>query len=184
MLNEFLDAELVSNISFSPNYSNIKNDFVYWGTRKSDKNDETMVRYHLAIDKRPEDIPKPKTVDEWAHIGQNYSLCHDDIYEVRSTTDDSLIRYQRSEDLLNPYERRGECVAPSLDTCFPNDTMAWFNWREELYRIALLAYGSSTSGSYYDEELLAEWRLIFDPTSTEDKGKDSFEKKWHDKFGD
>lgn len=184
LLNEFLDAELVSNISFSPNYSNIKNDFVYWGTRKSDKNDETMVRYHLAIDKRPEDIPKPKTVDEWAHIGQNYSLCHDDIYEVRSTTDDSLIRYQRSEDLLNPYERRGECVAPSLDTCFPNDTMAWFNWREELYRIALLAYGSSTSGSYYDEELLAEWRLIFDPTSTEDKGKDSFEKKWHDKFGD
>lgn len=59
LLNEFVDAELVSNISFSPNYSNIKNDFVYWGSRQDDKKTQIMVRYHLAIDKKPEDIPRP-----------------------------------------------------------------------------------------------------------------------------
>lgn len=47
-----------------------------------------------------------------------------------------------------------------------------------------MAYGTSTDGSYYDEELMAEWRYIFDPTNTFDEnGADSFEKKWWDKFG-
>ncbi len=38
-----------------------------------------------------------------------------------------------------------------------------FDWREELYRRYLLSYGTSTRGSYYDEELAAEWRYIFNP---------------------
>ena len=35
--------------------------------------------------------------------------------------------------------------------------------------------------SYYDEELLAEWRSLYDPTSTiENVGSESFEKEWND----
>lgn len=44
--------------------------------------------------------------------------------------------------------------------------------------MALMAYGSSTDGSYYDEELMAEWRLIFDPDN------DKFKEDWEDRFGD
>jgi len=46
-------------VGFNPNYSNIKNDFVCWGTKNADDNTQTMVRYHLAIDARPRDIRKP-----------------------------------------------------------------------------------------------------------------------------
>jgi len=35
-----------------------------------------------------------------------------------------------------------------------------------------VAYGSSVRGSYYDEELLAEWRDIFNPAS------EDFKKDW------
>lgn len=177
LLNEFLDADLVTSISFNPNYANIKNDFVYWGTRKDDKKDvETMVRYHLAIDKRPEDVPVPTGADI-PIIGENYSLCHKDIYEIRDLTDNTIIRYQLSGDYYNSNVEKRTLIAPSLDKTFPDFKQGWFNWREELYRKALMAYGSSTSGSYYDEELRAEWRNIFDPMS------EDFKKEWENKFG-
>lgn len=165
LLNEFVDAELVSNISFSPNYSNIKNDFVYWGSRQDDKKSDILVRYHLAIDKKPEDIPRPQTPAEAAIIGDNYSLCHRSISEIWSSDKKYLIRYQLTELPVNEGEVRGKEIAPALDTVFA-DKRYWFNWREELYRRALIAYGTSTDGSYYDEELMAEWRNLYDPTST------------------
>lgn len=180
LMNEFLDLELVTSIGFSPNWANIKNDFVYWGNR-TDKNssNQRLVRYHLAIDKRPEDIPKELSLDGVT----NTSLCHEDICEVRSTDDDSILRYQIGT-AVNSGEKVIEDFLWSLDRCFPNQKDAWFNWREELYRRALMAYGTSTEGSYYDEELLAEWRFLFDPMSTFDRdGADSFQKKWEDKFG-
>lgn len=191
-LNEFADNELITQISFNPNYSNIKNDFICWGTRQNNSNTEVMVRYHLAIDERPKDIRRPKAdgsqeENEYAlYIGSNYSLCHKDIYVVKDTTHDTIIRYQSGDALVNePYEK-AELIAPALDDAFPElDESYWFNWREELYRKALLAHGTSTEGSYYDEELMAEWRNIFDPMSTiAEKGVDSFEQGWTDHYGD
>jgi len=55
-----------------------------------------------------------------------------------------------------------------------------FDWREELYRMALVNYGSSTRGSYYDEELMAEWRNNYDPTNVD--GMDSFLQVWEGSF--
>lgn len=179
LINEFLNTSLVSQVAFNPNYGNIKNDFVYWGTRQENNNGpEVMVRYHLAIDKRPKDIPQPVTAEEAALVGENYSLCHKSIFEIRAGADEAIVRYGLKTDPLNFGEFRGAEIAPSLDSLFPKNKAAWFNWREELYRRALLAYGNSTEGSYYDEELLAEWRNIFDPTS------EKFKNEWTDKYGE
>lgn len=190
-INEFQDSELVTQVSFTPNYSNIKNDYVCWGTRNSDGETQTMVRYHLAIDERPKDIPRPDGTDpEYGfYIGDRYSLCHKNIYAVRSKDTNGILRYQVGDASVNEDEYingNEDLVAPALDDIFSNlGSTYWFNWREELYRQALLAYGTSTEGSYYDEELLAEWRNIFDPTSTMDnKGIESFEKEWKDHYGE
>lgn len=187
-MNEFTDSKLVTSINFNPNYSNIKNDFIVWGTRNANDNPYAMVRYHLAIDSRPKHIPvpEPDTV-EARLIGDNYSLCHKTIKEVRDKNNTKLVlRYAVEGTLLdNLNEIWGDEVAPALEKAFPNlDASYHFNWREELYRQALLAYGSSTEGSYYDEELLAEWRNVFDPTSSiVNKGSESFQKKWEDYYG-
>lgn len=180
-LNEFLDTELVTSVSFNPNYSNIKNDFVCWGTRNAKDSSAAMVRYHLAIDKRPELITELDAQSRGTPSA--YSLCLKDIYEIRDE-EGNIIRYQDSI-ITNPGEVLGELVAPSLKTTFSTlDESYWFNWREELYRQALLAYGSSTRGSYYDEELRTEWRNIYDPASTFARdGADSFEIQWNDYFG-
>lgn len=187
-INEFADQNLVSQIGYNPDYSKIKNDFICWGTKQDDSNSEVMVRYHLAIDVRPKDIPKPVTEEEIEAIRDNYSLCHKTIRKVMNKNDGTISRYVVENayipDEVN--ETWGEVAALSLDEAFPDlDASYHFNWREELYRQALLAYGTSTEGSYYDEELMAEWRNIFDPSSTWDlKGMDSFQRNWEDHFGE
>lgn len=193
-LNEFSDSSLITSVSFSPKYENIKNDFTCWGSRKTSTGDETMVRYHLAIDEKPQDIKRPSTkpLNEQTEeereyteaTGSNYSLCHKDIYEIKSLLTDAVVRYGYLGD-PQANETIGDLIAPALDDVFADlPETYWFNWREELYRRALLAYGTSVEGSYYDEELMAEWRGLYDPTSTIDKkGVESFEQKWQDHYG-
>lgn len=215
-LNEFADTELVTQIGFTPNYENIKNDFIVWGTRDSNEENAKKVRYHLAIDKRP--------VEEFDAQGNSTSLCNQHIYaivlpykkdyangEAQEDTDDrneqrieseidgQIIRYSLSPSFSDPnnlgYEVRHVCRP--LKESFPNLSHEYhYNWREELYRMALLNYGSSTDveqstngavkmiGEQYFEELRAEWRAIFNPESTSTNyGPKSFQTGWEDYFG-
>lgn len=48
-----LDSSLGVSFSNSPQYANIKNDYIVWGTRKNESGISTTIRYHLAIDKKP-----------------------------------------------------------------------------------------------------------------------------------
>lgn len=48
-----LDSTLGTSYSNSPQYMNIKNDYVVWGTRKTGDGVSVPIRYHLAIDKKP-----------------------------------------------------------------------------------------------------------------------------------
>lgn len=49
----FKDSALFTNYSNSPNYSNIKNDYVVWGIRQNTEGIKVPIRYHLAIDSKP-----------------------------------------------------------------------------------------------------------------------------------
>lgn len=49
----FDDMEIIQSISVSPQYQQIKNDFLVWGKRKNVVGKEIPIRYHLAIDKKP-----------------------------------------------------------------------------------------------------------------------------------
>lgn len=209
-LNEFGDESLVVSAGFNPNYENIKNDFIVWGTRNSNEESAKMVRYHLAIDSRPkrtEDnlcgktiyavyLPFEKKYDDDGKEIEDENIGYKTI-EQKGT----IIRYQLDPALsdaeLKSLGYKCEKVCRPLEDCFPNlGEGYWFNWREELYRMALLAYGNSTDVSistdgsptnpwaYYFEEMRAEWRKLFDPeSSTSVKGDQSFQTKWEDYFG-
>ena len=45
---------LVISYANTPKMSAIKNDFVVWGLRTNSSKDQIPVRYHLAIDKKPQ----------------------------------------------------------------------------------------------------------------------------------
>ena len=50
----FTDNMLVTNLSNNPQYEMIKNDYVVWGTREGESGEKIPIRYHLAIDEKPQ----------------------------------------------------------------------------------------------------------------------------------
>ena len=61
----FEDNFLINSYSNTPNFGNIKNDFLIWGIRKDSNENTYPIRYHLAIDKKP----KPELVGEdWRNV--------------------------------------------------------------------------------------------------------------------
>jgi len=50
----FDDNKLVVSLSNNPQYNRIKNDYVVWGIREDVKDNKLSVRYHLAIDTKPQ----------------------------------------------------------------------------------------------------------------------------------
>ncbi len=49
----FKNSNMISSYSNTPNYQNIRNDFVVWGNRKTTEGVEIPIRYHVAIDDVP-----------------------------------------------------------------------------------------------------------------------------------
>lgn len=235
-LNEFTNSELVSQVSLNPAYSNIKNDFVVWGSRKANKDEERLVRYHLAIDSRPKPVPDYPTYSStvtytvgavvmasngtfwkarqagllvnplntnqthWTSFSMDVSnivLCRQWFYVVRNKETKVIKHYFHvnhsnspsiNESGMDPLTDEIILHSPSLTT-LPSGAPT-FDWREELYRRALKAYNQSDRGSYYDEELMAEWRLIFNPNVREtaldgsfNMYSDNFKREWNEYFG-
>lgn len=148
----FKDLETITAITKSPSFDNIKNDFICWGTRKVSDSVSIGIRYHLAIDNKP-----------------ILDLCLQEMIPIYSAATGQLIRYDYGAATLLEDEKVGEEILPAIP-------WEYADWREELYRRALVNQINSVyeDSAYYDEELLAEWRKLYDPTNenwTKDKNE-------------
>lgn len=132
------DLDTTTAITRSPKFDNIKNDFYVWGKRTTTSDVEVDIRYHLAIDTKP--IIDLAGQYMWAIVDEETGL---------------IVRYdfnnQASDYSVSGYKT--ELIGSPCD-----------EWREELYRRALNAQvTNSVYDNYYDSELIAEWRGLYDP---------------------
>lgn len=133
------DLDTTTAITRNPKYDNVKNDFYVWGKRKTSSGVEVSIRYHLAIDDKPD-----------------LDLATQYMWEIKSEESNLIIRY----DFNNLSEYSVDGYKATL-VGLPCD-----EWREELYRHALEAQvTNSVYNSYYDTELIAEWRNIYSTTN-------------------
>ena len=51
---DFTNNKLAISFSHNPQYNRIKNDYVVWGIKENDEKKKLPIRYHLAIDNKPE----------------------------------------------------------------------------------------------------------------------------------
>lgn len=131
------DLDTTTAITKTPHYDNLKNDFYVWGERKTLSGITVAIRYHLAIDAKPE-----------------IDLANKYMWEIRDKETNLIIRYEFTEQNSLP---SGNYTKKLVST--PCN-----EWREELYRRALDAQvTNSVSDNYYDSELIAEWRNLYDP---------------------
>lgn len=132
------DLDTTTQIVVNPKYDNIKNDFYVWGKRKGADDTEVGIRYHLAIDAKPE-----------------INLANKFMWEIKDKETNLIVRYDFTDSDTIEEERQYEKKLISI----PSQ-----EWREELYRLALNAQvTNSVYNNYYDSELLAEWRHLYDP---------------------
>lgn len=139
------DLDTTTSITKNPKYDNVKNDFYVWGKRTTESDIEVDIRYHLAIDTKPD-----------------IDLAGKYMWEIK---DDNglIIRYDFTTEETHSID--GYTVTLIGKPCG--------EWREELYRHALDAQvTNSIYDNYYDSELLAEWRNLYDPMKENWNGTD------------
>lgn len=150
------DLDAAAAITHTPKYDNIKNEFIVWGEQSEGKS----IHYRLAIDAKP--LPDLATKYMWSGHNSDGEIVYYDF------TDD----YDPTE--LNPVPPGVTIDDPPI---YPSDP---YEWREELYRRALLAqtttgfasnYSASqtpkTGNNYFYEELIGFWRDLYDPNKEE-----------------
>lgn len=127
------NSKLITSISNTPKYENIKNDFIIWGKRKELDGTEVSIRYHLAIDKKP----------------KNYRNMPVKLIFYTDEYNTELAKIDDGESSLKEGETRGEINI--------ND------WRTELYIQGLEAdYSRTKNYADYYIELMNEWQKIYD----------------------
>ena len=159
-----IDNNIIISCNNSPQYLAIKNDFVIWGVRKDATGHEFPIRYHLAIDKKPE-------------IGNTYK----DIFEYEDP-DDGIRKWHKPF----PYGQYDKLPYPGAAGSFyyveqENKVYQWnpdnydyeqlnvklesittTDWRTELYLQGVETEPYGTESNYYYTELQNEWPKLFD----------------------
>ena len=161
----FEGTKLISAVTNAPAYSNVKNDYMVWGVRKSaDGETEIPVRYHLAIDHKPE-------------IGQeHYVNFYEDDYGITRAGAEFTFTYNSTSEFPNPGAEATLYIVGNLDNrqfyrwskdrgyyqVKQDDCMVTtVDWRQELYYEGIEAQDTGADQPYYFTELLNEWPKLF-----------------------
>lgn len=161
----FEGTKLISAVINAPAYSNVKNDYMVWGVRKSaDGETEIPVRYHLAVDHKPE-------------IGQeHYVNFYEDNYGITRAGAEFTFTYNNTSEFPNPGAEATLYIVGNLDNrqfyrwskdrgyyqVKQDDCMiTTVDWRQELYYEGIEAQDTGTDQPYYFAELLNEWPKLF-----------------------
>lgn len=159
----FEDANIIQSYSNSPQYQQIKNDFLVWGKRTSIDGKDVPIRYHLAIDNKPtvgnsykvffftdpdDGITKAKKPVEFTSKSDFPDKGEAGIYYYAA---DTGIIYKWATD-TKVYEQ----------TPYTIETIKATDYRTELYMAGVASEPFGLDSNYYYTELKNEWPKLYD----------------------
>lgn len=159
----FDDSLLITSYNNNPQYNMIKNDFIVWGVRKTASGNEIPIRYHLAIDQKPQ-------------LGDTYEVFFYEDPNDKITKAKCPIKYNSTNDF--PRVGTEEVFYMDISTSLIyewNSTTKKYqtidvhltdvtasDWRTELYLAGSVAEPLGRDSNYYYTELKNEWPKIYD----------------------
>ena len=158
----FDDSTLITSYSNNPQFNMIKNDFIVWGSRETPSGQKVPIRYHLAIDKKP-DIGNThlvfKYTDEEAGLVKAKSVIS--VTELPDISDAviGVFYYNTIDKKIYTYDAETEKYK-IIDTTLTELTAT--DWRTELYLQGVDAESFSTNNNDYFTELSNEWVKLYD----------------------
>lgn len=189
------DNSIITQISFNPKYENIKNDFIVWGSKNSTDDITIPIRYHVAIDEKPSleviteianaedpkfedmverypeprppiEIPKPTepNKDDYAT-----SQAYNDAYARYLVDNEKYEAYIGNKEKYNldhkAWKDNEEAHAIKNLKKFYTTFLNKVPWQEELYMRAMRKKRDGVDDAFYDAELIAEWRNVYNPNT-------------------
>ena len=167
----FDNTNLITSIANNPQYKNIKNDFIVWGSKKSVSGAELPIRYHLSFNNKPDvDINRkrlalvykdykgllqPKFLKEDEVVCGSILASGADINKIylsfETATGKQIIKmWDKTRNAFMTYK------SPDYEICY----LSTEDWRTELYYRGLEADNKTFDKNYYAAELNAEWPKI------------------------
>ncbi len=157
----FDDGKITTSFSNNPQYNMIKNDFVVWGIRKNANGNDVPIRYHLAVDDKPQ-------------IGNIYEVFFyedpdDGIVKAKSPIPyndyNSLIENEGVEGLFYATKNNNK-IYKWEDEQYKEINVEMVkvkttDWRSELYLQGTQAEPFGIESNYYFTELRNEWPKIY-----------------------
>ena len=164
----FDNSLLVSSYSNAPQYSMIKNDYVVWGMKKSANGNDIPIRYHLAIDKKPQvgnvypgfyyrdpddNLVKIKVPIRFSSINTFPTVGAVDNFYLDLSTNKV---YKWNPNL----DSGGQIIGyEELDVELTDITTT--DWRTEYYLQGIQSDPLGTNSNYYYTELANEWPKLY-----------------------
>lgn len=159
---DFTDNNIITSYSNSPQYLNVKNDFIVWGIRETAEGLSLPIRYHLAIDKKPK-------------IGNIYQVFFYEDPDDKLTKAKIPVKYS-SYSAIEANEGKAGVFYEDTST---GNIYVWedgeyqiidnnifvriktSDWRSELYLQGVAAEPLGIDSNYYYTELSTEWPKIY-----------------------
>ena len=164
----FENSDIITSISSSPQYQQIKNDFMIWGKRKTLNGTEIPIRYHLAIDKKPnignsytnlisyldseDNIQKVKKLLIFNDFSDFPSPGNPFDYYYKATDVNKIYKW----DAKNGYSEINSETFSEFSISQTND------FRTELYLQGIDSQPFGLASNYYFAELKNEWPKLYD----------------------
>ena len=159
----FDNSVLITSFSNSPQYLNIKNDFIVWGLKENANGNSIPIRYHLAIDEKPE------TGNTYQCF--KYEDPNDKINKMKcplmfeSKNDFPLIGTEgtfymdaSTKEIFNWNAKNKTYNLITIDL----QEITTSDWRTELYLSGVSSEPYAMHSNYYYTELLNEWPKLYD----------------------
>ena len=159
----FDDNLLITAYSNSPQYLNIKNDFVVWGMKTNANGNSLPIRYHLAIDKKPKIGNKYKCFtyedpdDELIKMKCPLSFSTENDFPVVGI--EGIFYQDTSTDLIYEWNSKNQSYQITEAQMQEITTK---DWRTELYLSGVVTEPYATHSNYYYTELVNEWPKLYD----------------------
>ena len=159
---KFDNSNLITSFSNTPQFNMIKNDFVVWGVRKNANGNDVPIRYHLAIDKKPQigniyDCFFYKDPDDGLTKAKK-PLYFRNKAELEKNKGQIGVFYQTIDDgKIWTWNAKDGYVIVDISFSKVQTT----DWRTELYLQGAAAEPLAIDSNYYYTELTTEWPKLY-----------------------
>lgn len=159
----FDDSTLITSYTNTPQYNMIKNDFIVWGIREDVEGKTYPIRFHLAIDEKPESGKEYKVFfyeDESDKVTKaKCPMIYPSKNDFPSIGMQEVFYMDNSTSKIYEWDvekKEYKEIAIDLETVITKD------WRSDLYLAGSVSDPLATDSNYYYTELKNEWPKLYD----------------------